>query len=1007
MARTKDSLWRGLHALATLALIVECRSYVGAQLPSARLLTVYPPGGKAGTTVDVTLVGGDLDDAKALRFSHPGIQSVQKTTPPGPYDDGPLPLSGQYSVTIAGDVPSGLYEVRAVGRYGISNPRAFVVGSLTEAAEKEPNETAEQATEVSLGSTVNGRSDRGTDLDHFRFAARKGQRVIVECRARSIDSRLDAALFLYDAAGQELTCSRRGLRGDPLIDFTAPADGNYVVKLHDALYRGSGEYFYRLSFSTGPHVDFIFPPAGVPGNEGEFRVFGRALPGGEPVPGMEIDGCPLEAIVVKMKVPDEAALPDLRFHVPSSASFVEGFEYRLKTESGESDPFLVGYAAATVTLEKEPNDDPAQATPVKTPCEFVGQFYPRGDHDWLTFEAEKGQSLWVEVFSHRLGLPTDPYILLQLVKKDGDKESVRDLKRSDDIGRTAGDGHFDTTTDDPGFRFVAPETGTYRILLRDLADRVGGDPRLVYRLALVPDRPGFRLLAVTRAPALDPDPRKNKPGFSNLSLRQGGTAMVEVMALRRHGFGGEIRVAVEGLPDGVSCPEAVIPPGASSTGLIFSAKEDAAAWQGTIRIAGRARVGEAEVSQPARYGALVWPEGNNQGPRSRLTDSLALAVSAVEKAPLLVVAGEQKSWEMCRGGKLKIPVKLTRRSAVKGAVNLQPVGLPKGVQGKKFSLDEKTNAGALELEIKKDAVPGTYTFYVQATAQVSYSRGADVAKAAEEKQKKLEKIVAGLKEEVKESAEARKKAEQLAGELAPALRKAEEAVAVAETALIALKTASDGGSEQKIEEAISRLVTSVEIRTQVAPGTKSAEEARASAVARGEKAQKDEAAASKAFEAAKKRAGETAKAAKPKNVKIAPPSTPVQLNVRPAPIAFKEPAEDAPALEVVSGGKLQVSVTFDRLFGFDGPIDLSLSLPGNAKGLQVKKVSVAKGQAKGVLEVVAAPEAAPGVHEGTLTARVKFNGQDLQIQRNLRLGVKAAEKKEVASENKKNDGKAK
>ena len=49
-----------------------------------------------------------------------------------------------------------------------------------------------------------------------------------------------------------------------MIDFTAPADGTYYVELHDFLYVGSGEYYYRLSIDSRPHLDFVFPPAGLP-----------------------------------------------------------------------------------------------------------------------------------------------------------------------------------------------------------------------------------------------------------------------------------------------------------------------------------------------------------------------------------------------------------------------------------------------------------------------------------------------------------------------------------------------------------------------------------------------------------------------------------------------------------------------------------------------------------------------------------------------------------------------
>src|SRR2546430_4165899 len=53
----------------------------------------------------------------------------------------------------------------------------------------------------------------------------------------------------------------------------------------------------------------------------------------------------------------------------------------------------------------------AQAQSISPPCEYVGQFYPARDEDWVSFEAKKGEVFWVEVFSQRLGLPSNPFVL--------------------------------------------------------------------------------------------------------------------------------------------------------------------------------------------------------------------------------------------------------------------------------------------------------------------------------------------------------------------------------------------------------------------------------------------------------------------------------------------------------------------------------------------------------------------------------------------------------------------
>ncbi|MEQ9067285.1 MAG: hypothetical protein RLO18_11200, partial [Gimesia chilikensis] len=46
---------------------------VEAQLPTADLRQLRPFAAPAGKTVEVSIIGSNLDDASELRFSHPGI----------------------------------------------------------------------------------------------------------------------------------------------------------------------------------------------------------------------------------------------------------------------------------------------------------------------------------------------------------------------------------------------------------------------------------------------------------------------------------------------------------------------------------------------------------------------------------------------------------------------------------------------------------------------------------------------------------------------------------------------------------------------------------------------------------------------------------------------------------------------------------------------------------------------------------------------------------------------
>ena len=351
-----------------------------------------------------------------------------------------------------------------------------MVGNQNEILETEPNNSLDKANEVPLGTIVNGQSNGSTDQDYYKINAQRGQRIIVDCWAYRIDSRMDATLVLYDAAGKELDRNRDTNRRDPLLDFTVPTDGVYYIEVNDFLFAGSGEYFYRLSIGTNAYLDFVFPPAGMAGSNDTYTLYGRNLPGGQPSKVTSADGKPLETLAVQIPLPADQSLQNLEIGsvIEPDESGIDALSYRLNTPLGLTNPVLLGFATAPVVVEAEPNNEPAKAQAVTVPCEFVGQFYPQTDRDWISFQAKAGDTLWMEVFSQRLGLPTDPYLLVQQVtKNDKGEEQVKDIQGTDDyldnppgIPGTV----FDMKTDDPAFRFVAPADGTYRVLVRNLSN---------------------------------------------------------------------------------------------------------------------------------------------------------------------------------------------------------------------------------------------------------------------------------------------------------------------------------------------------------------------------------------------------------------------------------------------------------------------------------------------------------------------------------------------------------
>ncbi|MEZ6108815.1 MAG: hypothetical protein R3B96_22705 [Pirellulaceae bacterium] len=646
----------GLLTVVAVYFTVTTQSLL-AQLPATRLDAVTPVGGAPGSTFEIELQGNDLDDVGRLVFSHEGISAEPKMTEPTEFDSEPLPVPNTFVVTIAPNVPPGLHEVRCEGHFGLSNSRRFLVDAVPQVVEQEPNNTSLEALEVTLPIIAHGRAVGNADVDWFRFEGRGGERVTIRAEARTIDSRMEPRISLVDATGNMVADGAPDSEGEARIDVRLPGNGVYFVKIHDATYQQGDGYLYRLCIGAWPRIESVFPPAIEPGKSARVTVYGFGLPGGRDSE-FELNGDRLQQIELDVAMPQ-----DIANHVATAGriephqAMVDATAIQVGEAPFRSQPFRVAAAGAPVVLEREGNDRPEGAQELSLPCEVAGRFYPRGDVDWFTFQAEAGEVWYIDVVSNRLGWPTDPALLVQQVVVDDDgNETIKDVVYLDDVqipnsNTRSGRHEFDIRTTDPTYRLEIPASGRYRIFVRDAAASARNDARWTYRLTIRQPQPDFRLVAV--------------PGESagGLVLRPGGRDVVRVSMAQIDGFDGEVRVSATGLPNGVTCEPIIVGSGAEMGTLVLTAAENATPVNGAIRVTATATINGQEVTREARYGQAVLP-WNFQQPNSnlpsvpaRLMDQLQVSVVDVEQAPLTVALGNggNQVFETCRGGILKIP----------------------------------------------------------------------------------------------------------------------------------------------------------------------------------------------------------------------------------------------------------------------------------------------------------------------------------------------------------------
>jgi hypothetical protein len=693
----------------------------GNLLPAPRVFVVSPCGAKLGSTVEVTLTGLDLEEPEKLIFSHSGIKA-EPIVPPEPKPDPKKPNQKpvrppvtKFKVTVAEDVPVGIYDVRVVNKWGVSNPRAFAVGDLAEVAEKEPNDDVEKAQRVKINSTINGAIQSPTDVDYYRFEGKKGQRVVISCLASSIDSRLDADLRLFDSEGKQLASNRQYNGTDALLDATLPEDGEYHVRLCQFAYTlGSPEFFYRLSITTAPWIDAVHPPMIEPGKSAKVTVYGRNLPGGKLDKSALVDGKVLEKVTVKIKAPEEKeALHRLNYRGMKNinALGVAGFEYRIKNDTGTSNPFLMTFAKGPVVLDNEANDTADTAQEITLPCEIAGRVEKRRDRDWYRFDLKKGQTYSIEVFSDRLGAPTDMYFLL---RNPAAKQDIAEVDQHTEVLTFSF--KFYAMTEDPGvYTFTAPADGTYQLLVASrTADTLAG-PRHFYQVRITKPQPDFYVAAMP-ADSYRPDA---------CVVRQGGNAYYNVYVWRHDGFTGDVTLKAEDLPKGVTCPAQTIGSGVRVIQVVVSAAADAKDWTGEIKFKATATIQGKTVEREVRSATITWPIQPQQNirPPTRFDESLMLAVR--DKAPFNLQADLAKT-TVVQGGKVTVPLKLARlwpdfKNPVQ--VLIDPREIPQNLLTVgAVNIPANGNAGSTVLNINPNAQPGTYSIVFRGAAAVPFNK---------------------------------------------------------------------------------------------------------------------------------------------------------------------------------------------------------------------------------------------------------------------------------------------
>lgn len=168
--------------------------------------------------------------------------------------------AGEFAVTpqlaAAPEVNTGFFATPLTIGGKASNPVELLATDLPLVLEAGgDNNLPEAAQSVTVPTGINGRIEAEGDVDYFAFEAKKGEAFSARIIARRRNSALDSHLRILDAAGKQLQLSddakigKRNFADSWLENWTAPADGKYLVEVRDVHLRGGEQFPYFLELT--------------------------------------------------------------------------------------------------------------------------------------------------------------------------------------------------------------------------------------------------------------------------------------------------------------------------------------------------------------------------------------------------------------------------------------------------------------------------------------------------------------------------------------------------------------------------------------------------------------------------------------------------------------------------------------------------------------------------------------------------------------------------------------
>jgi hypothetical protein len=506
-------------------------------LADPSLLSIFPLGGRRGTTLQGEIWGNSLEGSYGVWCGTGGLSgkllTVEEMKGQTKEDlllrkkpEKPLPLyRARIEVEIQPTALLGIHFLRLIGPRGISDAVPFrVMDGMVVQETASPHQTINEALAVSLPVVINGRLEKPGELDYYSFDAKQNQELTFEV---ILAQNCDPQLALYRVGGSWFDpdrSSRLIKEEQKSSDLMSPQsrrtyrfshDGKYFLEISPLFGRASSgsTYQVRVALSNQAAGD-----AQLKQHLGEWeeRNFSRKL-----------EESWLKKLEAREVSESDGSPPGMR--EPSMQTDTDNARSEPKSK-----PMPNLRAPLSSVVEREPNDQASEAQDLPIPSIVEGTIERASDIDSFKVKVEAGQKLAFEIetldakrpyFNPRLG-----------VVDSQDRELFSNVERRLSLFNNNSEPQVYLKGIEPKVVYTFEYGGEYTVQIRDITSRYG-NASYRYRILVRPQIPHVGEVSILEG--------------DRINLTRGKPKKLTIISSYEEGFRGELSFAFSGLPAGV------------------------------------------------------------------------------------------------------------------------------------------------------------------------------------------------------------------------------------------------------------------------------------------------------------------------------------------------------------------------------------------------------------------------------------------------------------------------